>query len=152
MITTFKTPTILIVDDDEEDYFLIKKALSQVEIPHLISYARNGEELMDYLSRQVSSSPTLSSTGYPDLIFLDLNMPRKHGREVLRDLKTDPALRHIPVVILTTSITPIDIYSSYELGANSFIVKPSLFATLVQLMKDIVQYWFTNVELPYGRR
>lgn len=102
---------------------------------------------MDYLYRRGQYTEPKSSPR-PGLILLDLNMPRKDGREALREIKTDPQLRHIPIVVLTTSKAEEDIYRSYDLGANSFITKPVTFSGLVEVMKTIGKYWFEIVELP----
>ncbi|HEX8202372.1 MAG TPA: response regulator, partial [Isosphaeraceae bacterium] len=106
-----------------------------------------GEELLEYLRRQgqftdASTSPT------PGLILLDLNMPRKDGREALREIKSNPALRQIPIIVLSTSKAEEDVYRTYDLGANSFITKPVTFEGLVDVMKSLGRYWFHIVELP----
>lgn len=141
------TVTILMADDDEDDCMLAREALAESRLPNDLHFVQDGEELMDYLYRrgqyaQKSSSPR------PALILLDLNMPKKDGREALREIKTDPNLRQIPVVVLTTSKSEEDIYRTYDLGANSFITKPVTFASLVEVMKTIEKYWFEIVELP----
>ena len=141
------TVTILMADDDEDDCMLAREALAESRLANDLHFVQDGEELMDYLYRrgkyaQESNSPR------PGLILLDLNMPRKDGREALRAIKVDPNLRQIPVVVLTTSKAEEDIYLSYELGANSFITKPVTFASLVEVMKTIGKYWFEIVELP----
>ena len=110
-------------------------------------FVENGEELLDYLSRRGKYSQP-GSAPRPGLILLDLNMPRKDGREVLRELKADSDLRRIPVVVLTTSQADTDIERMYELGANSFISKPVQFEALVNVMRSLGQYWFEVVELP----
>lgn len=141
------TVTILMADDDEEDCMLAREALVESRLANDLHFVQDGEELMDYLYRrgqyaQESNSPR------PGLILLDLNMPKKDGREALREIKTDPNLRQIPVLVLTTSKAEEDIYSSYDLGANSFITKPVTFSALVQVIKTIGIYWFEIVELP----
>lgn len=141
------TVTILMADDDEEDCILAREALAESRLANDLYFVQDGEELMDYLYRrgqyaQESNSPR------PGLILLDLNMPKKDGREALREIKTDPNLRQIPVLVLTTSKAEEDIYSSYDLGANSFITKPVKFSALVQIIKTIGIYWFEIVELP----
>lgn len=141
------TVTILMADDDEDDYMLAREALAESRLANDLHLVRDGEDLMDYLYRrgkyiEIHTSPR------PGLILLDLNMPRKDGREALREIKADPHLRQIPIVVLTTSKAEEDIYRSYELGANSFITKPVTFAALVEVMKTIGKYWFEIVELP----
>ncbi|KOP25323.1 chemotaxis protein CheY [Hapalosiphon sp. MRB220] len=134
-------------DDDEDDYMLVREALAESRLAIDLRIVRDGEELMDYLYRCGRyTDPNISP--YPGLILLDLNMPKKDGREALREIKNDPELRSIPVVILTTSKAEEDIYRTYNLGANSFIIKPVTFAALVEVMKAIGKYWFEIVELP----
>jgi CheY-like chemotaxis protein len=142
------TVKILLADDDEDDCMLAREALAESRLSSELYVVRDGEELMDYLyhrGRYVS----LSSSPRPGLILLDLNMPKKDGREALKEIKNDPDLRKIPVIILTTSKAPEDIYRTYELGANSFIIKPMNFAALVEVMRTIGKYWFEIVELPF---
>lgn len=139
---------ILMADDDEDDCLLAQEALAGSQYANALQYVQDGEELLDYLYRrgkyiEVSSSPR------PSLILLDLNMPKKDGREVLKEVKSDLNLRLIPIVVLTTSKAQEDIYRSYELGANSFITKPVTFESLVEVMKALEKYWFEIVELPF---
>ena len=141
------TVTILMADDDEDDCMLAREALAESRLANALYIVQDGEELLDYLYRrgqyaQASNSPR------PGLILLDLNMPRKDGREALREIKIDPHLRRIPIVVLTTSKSEEDIYRSYDLGANSFITKPVTFSSLVEVMKTIGKYWSQIVELP----
>ena len=140
--------TILLTDDDEEDLQMTQEALRESRLGNDLRITRDGEELMDYLHRRgrytdPSDSPT------PGLILLDLNMPKKDGREALAEIKADPDLRQIPVIVLTTSQAEEDIFRSYDLGVNSFITKPVTFAGLVEAMKVLSQYWFEIVELPH---
>jgi CheY-like chemotaxis protein len=107
----------------------------------------DGEELMDYLRRQGRYADPEQSPR-PGLVLLDLNMPRKDGREALREIKSDPELRRIPIVVMTTSKAEEDIFRSYDLGANSYISKPVTFEALVELMKVLGRYWIEFVELP----
>ncbi len=141
------TVTILMADDDEDDCMLAREALTESRLANDLHIVRDGEELMDYLYRRGQyANPDISPR--PGLILLDLNMPKKDGREALREIKNNPELRRIPVVVLTTSKAEEDIYRSYDLGANSFIIKPVTFAALVEVMKTIGKYWFEIVELP----
>lgn len=142
-------PTIIILmaDDDEDDYLLAREALAESRLVNHLYFVRDGEELMDYLYQRGEYSQTVNSPR-PGLILLDLNMPKKDGREALREIKSDPHLRQIPVVVLTTSRSPEDIYQIYDLGANSFITKPVTFSSLVDLIKILGKYWFEVVELP----
>ncbi|HYH08218.1 MAG TPA: response regulator [Thermoanaerobaculia bacterium] len=138
---------ILLADDDEEDRMLAADALEESRVVNDLRFVEDGEELLDYLyHRGRFSDPGSSPT--PGLILLDLNMPRKDGREALREIKADPELRRIPVVVLTTSKAEEDIYRTYDLGANSFITKPVSFDGLVSVMRDIGRYWIEIVELP----
>jgi CheY-like chemotaxis protein len=138
---------ILLADDDEEDRMLACDALAESRVSNDIKCVTDGEDLMDYLHRRGKHSPPAEAPR-PGLILLDLNMPKKDGREALREIKSDPELRHIPVVVLTTSKAEEDIYSSYESGASSFISKPVTFDGLVELMKGLGRYWFEIVDLP----
>ncbi len=138
--------TLLMADDDEEDRLLARDALRESRVLNEIRFVEDGEQLMDYLHRR---GPYVSpeSAPTPGLILLDLNMPRKDGREALAEIKTDPQLRRIPVVILTTSKREEDIARSYMDGANSFIVKPVTFEGLVEVMRTVGHYWLDLVDL-----
>jgi CheY-like chemotaxis protein len=134
-------------DDDPDDCLLTQEALEESQLIHELHFVNNGEELLDYLFHRGQYQPTDHSPR-PDLILLDLNMPKKDGREALKDIKANPSLRQIPIVILTTSKTEEDIYRTYDLGASSFITKPVTFDALVQVMKTLGNYWFNTVKLP----
>jgi len=139
--------TILLADDDADDRMLARDALAESRLGNDLRFVEDGEELLDYLNhRGKFSAPESSPT--PGLVLLDLNMPRKDGREALREIKADPALRHIPIVVLTTSKAEEDIYRTYDLGVNSFITKPVTFQGLVAVMRAVGRYWFEIVELP----
>ena len=142
-----KSMVILMADDDADDRLLAKDALAECQLASDLHFVENGEELLDYLHRR-GKYTQLAESPRPGLILLDLNMPKKDGREALREIKSDPALRKIPVVVLTTSKADTDIGRIYELGANSFISKPVSFESLVDVMKTIGRYWFEIVELP----
>ncbi len=139
--------TILLADDDEDDRKLAQDALVESRLANDLHMVEDGEELMDYLLRR-GKYAALADSPRPGLILLDLNMPKKDGREALREIKADPSLRQIPVVVLTTSKAEEDIYRTYDLGANSFITKPVMFESLVRVMRDLGTYWFEIVELP----
>jgi len=136
--------TILLADDDEDDRLNTQHAFSKHRLADELRFAVDGEDLMNYLRRrgQYQNAPR------PALILLDLNMPRKDGREALKEIKEDPELKNIPVVVLTTSGEDEDILRTYNLGANSFIRKPVEFEALVKIVDTIGQYWFHVVELP----
>ncbi len=141
-----KTITIMMADDDPEDRMLVKDAFEESRLTNDLRFVEDGEELMDYLyHRGKYSDPNISPR--PGIILLDLNMPRKDGRETLKEIKTSPELRRIPVVVLTTSKAEEDIYRSYDLGVNSYITKPVTFESLVDVIKDLTRYWFEIVEL-----
>lgn len=147
MSTARKPITILLADDDEDDRMLAKDALTDSRLANDLHMVVDGEELMDYLLRRGEYEAQADSPR-PGLILLDLNMPRMDGREALKEIKSNPNLRQIPIVVLTTSKAEEDIYRTYDLGANSFITKPVMFDSLVKVMKDIGKYWFEIVELP----
>jgi len=138
---------ILLADDDEEDRMLACDALAESGLSNDIYCVTDGEDLMDYLHRRGLYTPPADAPR-PGLILLDLNMPKKDGREALREIKADPDLRQIPVVVLTTSKADEDILRSYDSGASSFVSKPVTFEGLVNLMKGLGQYWFEMVDLP----
>src|SRR4051812_25041321 len=142
-----KPITILMADDDADDRRLTQEALEEGRLINDVRFVDNGEELMDYLRRQGKFAAP-AETPRPGLILLDLNMPRKDGRTVLKEIKGDPDLRQIPVVVLTTSKADEDVYKSYDLGVNSYIVKPVTFEALVDILQTLEKYWFEIVELP----
>ena len=147
MSTNKKSIVILIADDDAEDRMLLKDALEENRLRNNIQFVENGVELMDYLHhRGKYADKTLYPS--PGLVLLDLNMPKKDGREALKEIKEDPHLRLLPVVVLTTSKAEQDILRTYDLGVSSFITKPVTFASLVEMMKTLTEYWFEIVELP----
>jgi len=137
--------SFLIAEDDEDDYLLILEALKVANVDPNIFWVKNGNELMDFLHSH-SLEERLNPIG---LIILDLNMPMKDGRETLKELKSHPLFRKIPVIVLTTSQAESDISSSYELGVNSFIKKPARFNDLVEIFKELSNYWFKTVTLPH---
>lgn len=141
------TVTILIADDDPDDRLMIKEALAEKRLANPLHFVEDGQELMDYLNHQ-GKYITPNNQPLPGLILLDLNMPKKDGREALFEIKADPILRSIPVVILTTSKMEEDILRTYNLGVNSFITKPFSFDALVDIMQTITKYWLEIVELP----
>lgn len=140
---------ILMADDDPDDRLLAERALHEYRLKNGIRFVEDGEELMDYLyHRGKYSAP--GAAPVPGLILLDLNMPRKDGREALAEIKRDPVLHKIPVVILTTSKAEEDIVRAYDLGVNSYITKPVTFQGLAEIMKTLSIYWFEIVKLPNG--
>ena len=139
--------TILMADDDAGDRLLAKEALAEARLANELHSVEDGEELMEYLYHRGRYSD-LNGSPRPGLILLDLNMPRKDGREALKEIKADADLRRIPIVVLTMSKAEEDILRTYDLGANSFITKPVKFEGLVEVMKTLQKYWFDIVELP----
>jgi CheY-like chemotaxis protein len=140
-------PLILIADDDPDDRFLIQEAISEADLEVHIEQVKDGQKLIDYLCLNgdyANGKPAPT----PDLILLDLNMPCKDGREALAELKFNPKLQIIPVVVLTTSSSPDDIHQTYSLGVSSYITKPASFDGLVKTMKVLVEYWFKITKLP----
>jgi CheY-like chemotaxis protein len=143
-----RTPiVILLADDDEEDRMLACDALAESRLSNKIHCVTDGEDLMDYLHRRGKYIPPAVAPR-PGLILLDLNMPKKDGREALREIKADPHLRQIPVVVMTTSKAHEDIFQSYDTGASSFISKPVTFEGLIDVMKGLGRYWFEIIDLP----
>lgn len=145
------SPVILLADDDPDDRLLIGDAFRQAAQPGDLRFVSDGEELMDYLRRRGPYADRAEAPR-PDVILLDLNMPRLDGREALRAIKTDEALRGIPVVILSTTKAHEEIARAYDAGANSFITKPVTFDRLVEVVAGLEQYWLRIVELPHERR
>lgn len=139
---------ILMAEDDPQDRLLAREALAEARLMNPLYCVENGEQLMRYLHRE---PPFDDPQVYPlpRVILLDLNMPRKDGRTCLREIKADPELKHLPVIILTTSRQEEEVLQSYELGANSFITKPVDFTQLVNIMIGLGRYWFSIVELPH---
>jgi CheY-like chemotaxis protein len=148
-LTAPRPITILLADDDPDDRMLARDALDESRLANDLHEVVDGEELLEYLRRQGRYADPATAPR-PGLILLDLNMPRKDGREALREIKADPELRSIPVVVLTTSQAEEDIYRTYDLGVSSFITKPVSFEGLVAVMKALGRYWFEIVELPRG--
>ncbi len=140
---------ILMADDDEDDRILTHEALRAARLANEIRFVVDGEDLMRYLRREAEYAADVPAPR-PGIILLDLNMPKKDGREALAEIKADPQLRHIPVVILTTSKAEEDVVRAYDLGVNSFIAKPVTFEGLVEVMNTLSRYWFEIVELPEG--
>jgi CheY-like chemotaxis protein len=142
-----KPITILLADDDPDDRLMTREALEESRLMNDFRWVADGESLLDYLRREGEYAAP-DAAPRPGLILLDLNMPRKDGREALREIKANAELRSIPIVVLTTSKAEEDIYRTYDLGVNSFITKPVTFAGLVDVMKALGRYWFEIVELP----
>jgi len=136
---------ILLAEDDPDDQLLTRRALEASPVTVAMTVVEDGAELMQYLRREEQYGATAER---PDLILLDLNMPRMDGREALREIKTDAELRRIPVVVLTTSEAERDVLESYNLGVNAFVTKPVSFADLADAMEALGEFWFDFVRLP----
>ena len=139
--------TVLIAEDDPDDRLMVEEAWRENLLSNDLCFVADGEELMDYLKHRGKYAHGIDAPR-PDLVLLDLNMPKKDGREALKEIKEDPNLRCIPVVVLTTSKSEEDILRSYEMGANSLITKPVTFDALVDVLKTLRKYWLEIVELP----
>lgn len=138
---------ILMADDDPDDRAMTKEALEENFLLNELRFVEDGAELMDYLKRNGKySNPDTSPR--PGVILLDLNMPKKDGRQCLKEIKSDDELKSIPVIVLTTSKAEEDILRTYDLGVNSFVTKPVTFVELVEVMKNLGNYWFDIVQLP----
>jgi len=142
-----KMISIVLADDDPDDRKLTQDAFCENRLANEFHTVEDGEELMDYLLRR-GKYESMKGDPLPGLILLDLNMPRKDGREALKEIKAHPDLRRIPIVVLTTSKAEEDILRSYDLGVNSYVTKPVTFKSLVELIKVLGRYWFEVVELP----
>lgn len=138
---------ILVADDDEDDRMLIGDAFEEARLNNPVDFVKDGEELMSFLRREGEYSG-LSPDHKPGIILLDLNMPKKDGRTALKEIREDPGLRNIPIVVLTTSKSEEDILRTYDLGVNSFITKPVTFDNLVEVVKLLGRYWIEIVEIP----
>ncbi len=147
MTKSAKPITILMADDDADDRLMTKEAFEESRLANDLRFVEDGEELIDYLKRRGKYADPASSPR-PGLILLDLNMPRKDGREALAELKADPELKRIRVIIMTTSKAEEDILRTYNLSAASYITKPVTFDGLVDVIRTLGKYWLEIVELP----
>jgi len=138
---------ILVAEDDPDDQLLLRDALAEARLANQVDFVADGVELMDYLRRK-NRFASLAGSPLPGVLLLDLNMPRKDGRAALAEIKQDPVLKRFPVIVFTTSQAEEDLVRSYELGVNSFIVKPVRFETLIRAINTITDYWFQIVRLP----
>ena len=140
------TFSILIAEDDEDDYTLITDAIKSSQNKCQVNWVRDGEELLDFLN--TTNDLGVGKNKRPDIILLDLNMPKKDGREALEEIKSHPKFKNIPVIVLTTSQAKMDIQKVYDLGANSFIQKPFKYADFSSMMESFFKYWIHTVKLP----
>jgi CheY-like chemotaxis protein len=139
-------------DDDADDRHMTQEAMIEARMLNELRFVVDGEDLMDYLHHRGAYADGGTDAPSPGVILLDLNMPRKDGREALAEIKSDPELRQIPVIVLTTSRAEEDVFRTYDLGVNSFITKPVTFAGLVEVMQTFSRYWFEIVDLPLDGR
>ena len=139
-----KAVDILLIEDNPGDVRLTKEALREAKILNNLFVANDGVKAMEFLHKEGA----FANIPLPDLILLDLNLPRKDGREVLSEIKNDPKLKHIPVVILTSSKSEEDILKSYNLHANCYITKPDDLNGFVEIMQSLDKFWFTIMKLP----
>ena len=147
MNQTPKPFAILIAEDDEDDYLLTLEALKEAGVDNEVHWVKDGDEVMEFLTSRMTGAKGTPSE-LPGLILLDLNMPKKDGREALAEIKSNPKFRKIPVIVMTTSSAETDITKSYDLGVNSFIQKPVRFNELVEMAKVLFNYWIKTVKLP----
>ena len=138
---------IVVADDDIDDRMMIKDAFEESKLGNPVDFVEDGVQLLEYLRRE-GEYKTFEGHPFPGFILLDLNMPRKDGRTVLKEIKGDPILHRIPIIILTTSKAEEDIIKTYNLGVNSFICKPVSFDKLVDIVKTVGHYWIEIVALP----
>jgi len=138
---------ILIAEDDADDRYLIQTAFSEIGYPEQIDFVENGIEVFSYLDN-IFTSNNMEEKALPGFILLDLNMPKKDGREVLKELKQHPVFKKIPVIVFTTTKNEIEIRRCYELGANSYIVKPISFDALLKVVENIRSFWFQTASIP----
>ncbi len=137
--------TIVLAEDDPDDQLLIIRAAKANSLPGDVTVVQDGEELLNYLTERIETG---EKTALPHLILLDLNMPRKDGREALREIKNHPSLRSIPLIVLTTSTAPEDIAFSYQHGVNAYIAKPARYDDLHNVLKAVKDFWFNTARLP----
>ena len=139
--------TILVAEDDLDDRLLLTEAFRETRVANTVCFVDDGIELLNYL-RRLGKYADPDPFPVPDIVLLDLNMPRRDGREALEDIKADALLRRMPVVILTTSKAEEDIVRSYDIGAAGYITKPVTFAALVEAVRGLAEYWVQIVKLP----
>ncbi|MCU7495015.1 MAG: response regulator [Ignavibacteria bacterium] len=139
-----ETKFILLVEDNPGDIFLTQQAFRESKTTNIIQVVKNGVECMEFLRKE----GRFAGVQMPDMILLDLNLPKKNGREVLAEVKHDDKLKFIPVIVLTSSQNESDIISSYQLNANCYITKPVDYDEFIRIIKSIENFWFTTVRLP----
>ena len=143
---TTQKSLILVAEDDSDDRFLLEDAIKRRPFSSCFTFVEDGEQVMDYLFKRGDFTEG-NHRKYPSLIILDLNMPRKDGREVLKEIKSHPELCRIPIIIFSTSVSKDDLIFAYSNGANAFILKPSSFSKLVEIVESIDNFWFNIATL-----
>jgi len=143
-------PTILIIDDDPADQFLMQEAMQTANLQYSLRLVSDGDEALEYLYKR-GRYEDRAKAPRPDLILLDLNMPRFNGRQVARAIKSDPNLKNIPIVVLTTSASDTDVQELYSIGVNSYVQKPSNFDEFTNALRDLSHYWLERTSLPADR-
>lgn len=147
MVHLQRPRTVVMADDDADDCALMRDAFRESGFDGRLEVVGDGEQLLAYL-RRCASERTRAPDAEPAFVLLDLNMPNKDGREALAEIRADPALRHLPIVVFSTSAHPRDVLGSYQAGANSYIVKPSSYADIARLARELADYWLSTVRLP----
>ncbi|WP_369411711.1 response regulator [Longitalea arenae] len=147
MERTMNTQPILIAEDDADDRYLLQTAFTEVGYPEQIDFVENGIEVLNYLD-DIYTTNNMEEKALPGFILLDLNMPKKDGREVLKELKQHPVFKKIPVIVFTTTKNEVEIKRCYELGANSYVVKPISFDGLLKVVENIRSFWFQTASIP----
>ncbi len=148
---TKKQPiTVLLADDDPDDQMLVQDAFAESQMDAELRCVDDGEQLLAYLRRE-GEFADLRDEDLPNLVLLDLNMPKKNGQDALKEIKADPELRHIPVIVLSTSLDADDVVQTYKSGVSSFIAKPTTFVELVAITNQFLRYWFETVILARDR-
>ena len=138
---------ILIAEDDADDRYLLQTAFAEIGYPEQIDFVENGIEVLNYLDN-IYTSANMEMKALPGFILLDLNMPKKDGREVLKEIKQHPVFKKIPVIVFTTTKNEIEIKRCYELVANSYVVKPISFDALLKVVENIRSFWFQTASIP----
>jgi CheY-like chemotaxis protein len=139
--------TVLLVEDNPRDVRLTQRAFVRTGLPHDLRVVRDGDEALAYLRREGAYKEP-GTAPRPDVILLDLNLPRMSGHDVIQCLKQDARFKHLPVIVLTTSGRPDDVRLAYEAGANAYLLKPVEFARFTEIMTQLGKFWLETVELP----
>ena len=140
---------ILIAEDDADDRYLLQTAFAEIGHPEQIDFVENGIEVLNYLDN-IYANNNMEIKALPGFILLDLNMPKKDGREVLKELKQHPVFKKIPIIVFTTTKNDLEIKRCYELGANSYVVKPISFDALLKVVENIRSFWFQTASIPFS--